>query len=273
MEAAKYALLELVEHVDYEAAKRNRLYGAWTDKRMLRLADAYWQGRWKGMRHGPLHVLDKHINYIGDRRSADGQLREIFMGEYYAPRMRPSLIVDAGSNNGSSILWFKLMYPEARILGFEPFPLSMQQLRRNVEENHLENITLVEQALSDADGEAEFYYYEGQGSSNSLRPGAGARTITVRTARLSAYLTDRPGLLKMDIEGGEDAVIRDLAASGKLGWVDEVIMEYHPHCPTPLHQMLAVLADNGYEYDVKAKTQIPFTRVKSRLLIRAWRKT
>ena len=62
------------------------------------------------------------------------------------------LIFDCGSNIGLSILFFKKLYPKARVIGFEPHPLTFQTLRENIERNSLSHVTLHCYALSDRDG-------------------------------------------------------------------------------------------------------------------------
>src|SRR5215212_3438109 len=53
--------------------------------------------------------------------------------EYYLPpRLQPSVILDIGSNIGSSILFFHEQFPDAHIFGFEPHPDSFQVLEKNV---------------------------------------------------------------------------------------------------------------------------------------------
>ncbi len=48
--------------------------------------------------------------------------REIFVElQYYFRARRPDpVIVDGGSNIGMSVLFFKALYPDARVLAFEP---------------------------------------------------------------------------------------------------------------------------------------------------------
>lgn len=48
------------------------------------------------------------------------------------PLREPRTIVDLGSNIGLSILYFRLRFPRARIIGVEPNPLAFELLRRNV---------------------------------------------------------------------------------------------------------------------------------------------
>src|SRR5436309_1804523 len=75
----------------------------------------------------PIQLMGYSISYFNVN-----QLRylfaEIFInGSYlfHTDRSRP-LILDCGSNIGMSILFFKKLYPEARIIGFEADPLTFE---------------------------------------------------------------------------------------------------------------------------------------------------
>jgi FkbM family methyltransferase len=54
--------------------------------------------------------------------------------EYYLPeQLRPAVILDIGSNIGTSILFFREKFPNAKIYGFEPHPETFRILEKNVE--------------------------------------------------------------------------------------------------------------------------------------------
>ena len=59
-------------------------------------------------------------------------LEAIFIdGDYDAPLATPPrTIVDLGSNIGVSILYFKLRFPDAHVIGVEPDPVAFELLRR-----------------------------------------------------------------------------------------------------------------------------------------------
>lgn len=84
--------------------------------------------------------------------------KEIFIERVYEFRVlstRP-LIIDCGSNVGMSILFFKKLYPDARVLGFEPDPATFNLLSKNVQWNRLADVTLSNQAIMDVEGTIEF---------------------------------------------------------------------------------------------------------------------
>lgn len=173
-------------------------------------------------------------------------IREIFFGEeYLAPGGHdPEVIVDLGSNAGFSVLFFKSVYPGARIVAVEPNPDTFRRLRLNTA--HLENVDIVQAAVTDHEGEATLY--SGNESwAAALSASPDRRTATVIPAVTLEGIVGRLGLpkidlLKMDIEGAEDAVLR--ASVSVLQNTQTVIFEYHQeHHSDTLWTLLDQLGD------------------------------
>lgn len=57
-------------------------------------------------------------------------------------------ILDCGSNFGVSILYFKHVYPQARMIGFEPDSTIFPHLQENFVRNQLTDVKLVQAALA-----------------------------------------------------------------------------------------------------------------------------
>jgi FkbM family methyltransferase len=165
---------------------------------------------------------------------------------YHFEATRPDpLIIDGGSNIGMSILYFKHVYPQARIIGFEPDPAIVRILQENVTRNGLTDVTLINAGLSAQAGTATF---TPDGSAGG-RIGGGS-SIEVRMERLSDYLNEPVDLLKLNIEGEELPVLQEAAAGGKLGNVRELVLEYHgwPDGEQRLGDILNLLDRHGYRY-------------------------
>lgn len=157
---------------------------------------------------------------------------EVFIKQdyYFDAKTDSPLIIDCGANIGMSVLYFKILYPKSKIIAFEPSPLAFKLLEKNVKQNKLQNVTLVNSALSDSDGDMTFYVHNYKGSlTSSLDPIRGGKNeLTVKVERLSTYLKDRNcDLVKMDVEGGEWGILRDLVQSKTLGKTQNYLIEYH----------------------------------------------
>lgn len=209
---------------------------------------------------------------------------EIFAGgEYYFSSRSPSpLILDLGCNVGMALLFFKWLYPKARSLAFEADDVAFRLLTKNVESNHLRDVQLHNRAVGDAAGAIQLHYdYESNDLrvSMSIRDRPGLKALkSVSSVQLSEYIQEEVDFLKMDIEGAEGLVIHELARSGKLNYIREMVMEYHHHLtPTDdaLSAILATLEQNHFGYQVTTLgREGPFRRgAFQSLLIHAYRKS
>ena len=186
---------------------------------------------------------------------------EIFLRRQYefeSPSSAPS-IIDAGSNIGLAILFFKQAYPHATVLGFEPDPATFELLRRNVEANRLDGVRVHNRALYDGREEVELFGDPATPGSPQMTtaaerlPGEGRR---VAATRLSEHVTDFVDFLKLDIEGAERVVLDELERAGKLGLVGRMAIEYHHHMDPDedgLAQLLGTLERGGFGYQIEAR--------------------
>ncbi len=167
----------------------------------------------------------------------------------FAPRTPRPLVIDCGAHIGTSVLRFKQLAPDARIVAFEPDPAIVPLLEENIRTNGLRDVEIVRAALALERGEAAFH---AAGDSGTLvsDPAGGAATCAVPTEPLSAYLREPVAFLKMNIEGAECAVLRE--AAEQLHNVRQMVVEYHgfPECGQNLHTILGLLHEKGFRYVV-----------------------
>ena len=199
--------------------------------------------------------------------------------EYYVKLRKTPLIIDLGSEIGLSVTYFTTVYPNARILAFEPDPASFALLSQNIIENRMEKVTAYNCALSDKVGILPFYVDKNvEGSlTMSLYPTRQQRKITVKVKRLSSFITRRIDLLKMDIEGAELLVLKDLSRTKKINYIDHMIIEYHHHIDSTINNfslLLSLLEKAGFGYQLQAKCPTPFQkRMYQDFFIFAYKKT
>lgn len=162
---------------------------------------------------------------------------ELFVeGIYYfeSEKVAP-LIIDGGANIGLSVLYFKYLYPQAHIVAIEPNPSALVYLKKNISENKLTHITVISGALAAEAGKGILYYSPTLSLLNaSLVPHPESETLTVRTHMLSEYLKgNQIDLVKLDIEGAEEEVIRETAHQGEIHNAKQYIIEYYPAAAFP----------------------------------------
>ena len=148
---------------------------------------------------------------------------EVFVkAEYFFKAMSDApLILDCGANIGLATLFFKRLYPKARVHSFEADPATADVLRYNVKQNNLEDVIVNNLLLSDHTGSEKFYVASDTPgslmmSTNASRFPANGREINVNAGRLSDFIDGPVDLLKLDVEGSEFSVMGELVSSGKI---------------------------------------------------------
>jgi FkbM family methyltransferase len=137
-------------------------------------------------------------------------------------------IVDLGANIGLFGLFAAARWPAASIIAFEPDPQNAQTQRRTIAANGLaERWRLIESAAGDRDGSARFL--AGQVALSRLAEEGDRGTIEVRLVDVLPYIAGAD-LVKIDIEGGEWAILADPRFREAPPSV--LVLEYHPRrCP------------------------------------------
>ena len=200
--------------------------------------------------------------YFGNIKHLKQLYKEIFIKKHYQCdfESRP-VIIDGGANIGLAVLYFKHIRPQARIIAFEPNPESFSLLKKNVEQNHLSDVNIINAALGAEEKIIPFYLASDMpsadvGASSSkthvehhhAHKGKILET-EVSCKTLSPYLKEKVALLKLDIEGFESQVISELGPL--LANADNVIMEYHYNLSfkdNPLSTILDALEKNNHNY-------------------------
>ncbi|MEG2178456.1 MAG: FkbM family methyltransferase [Bacteroidales bacterium] len=222
----------------------NKNYRSYTYFKLFLLNRKIKQG--KIIKTGRFHIA------IVDTNSFIFQYKEIFVEQIYKfSTSNPNpVIFDCGGNIGLSILYFKQLFPEAKILGFEADPQIANILSKNIELNHLKNVTLIPKAV----------WIDNQGVNfNADGKDGGAISKTVKSVHIdSIRLKDclqkksKIDFLKMDIEGAEFEVLNDCRE--ELHKVDKIFVEYHSLAgqDQKLNELLAILKETGFKYNIQS---------------------
>jgi FkbM family methyltransferase len=140
----------------------------------------------------------------------------------------PGAIVDIGANIGATALLFRLLYPNAPIYAFEPSPSTYAYLKENAAQ--VENLRTFNVGLFDRDAETRLYtgaISVTSSVSSSVFNGASSESIVLlRASRALEELgVEDIALLKIDTEGAEVAILRDL--EHRLDRIAAIAVEYH----------------------------------------------
>jgi FkbM family methyltransferase len=209
--------------------------------------------------------LHKKISFVS-RDEFLHTAEEIFVNEIYKQQLpKNALIIDCGANIGLSVLYLKLQTPSARIIAFEPDENNFNLLKSNVSHFGFTGIELRKEAVWIEDTTLQF---ESQGSlmGHISENASGSSSAQVKATRLKNFLNEPVHFLKIDIEGAEYKVVKDIA--GSLNNVQSFFLEYHGTFQQndELNEIFHILRNAGFEYYIKHaidKHPTPFERKQS----------
>jgi len=136
--------------------------------------------------------------------------------------LRPGMVVlDVGAHNGFyTLLASRRVGSMGAVVAFEPSPRERKRLLTHLKLNRCKNVRVENFALADVKCEAKLFVVQGRGTGlNSLRRPPVEESIErvdVRVTTLDDYLQSSDlaavDLIKMDVEGGELAVLKGATA-------------------------------------------------------------
>ena len=169
-------------------------------------------------------------------------------------------ILDCGANVGLSSLFYTREYPQARITAYEADPDVATQLSRNLRVNHAAHVDVVSSAVWIDNGVVTFAAQGADaGTLERFAQHAHPRSIQVPSIRLADIIGREPvDLLKLDVEGAELDVVRDIAPYLQNVRAMQIeVHEFRPDCRR-LPEVLTILADAGFRYSISRVTHLPW---------------
>ena len=197
---------------------------------------------------------------IPDLPSFIWQFKEIFVDEIYRfdSSTQQPIIYDCGANVGTSCLYFKQIFPNAKIKAFEADPMIANTLKSNLSKNGINDVEIINKAVWIDDDGIEFGSEGADGGSIN----ATDNKIKIESVRLKDLLEKEVqiDLLKIDIEGAEYQVLKDCGKS--LDGVQNLFVEYHSwnNENQKLSEILDIFEANGFRYYIEdlSKRKQPF---------------
>ncbi len=202
---------------------------------------------------GTIRMMEYDIQY-SDLMSFCPQWQDIFVKralDFHTSSPAPR-VLDCGANVGLASLFFKRRYPQARVTAYEADPALFSMLDRNLKTNGAGDVQTVHAALWTSTGHLTFQCEGSDSGMIAILPGAVAgESRTVPSLRLRDIIAAGPvDLLKLDIEGAEDAVLAD--CEPVLDRVRAIVMDLHEFDPAVRIEprVLARLTRLGFTYAV-----------------------
>lgn len=177
--------------------------------------------------------------------------RELDHKQMLARCVTPGMtVLDIGANIGYyAIMEALLVGPEGRIVAIEPADGNINLLKQNLELNQLNNVEVIQGAVSDASGEREIFT-SSMSNLHTFHPDGSAakhldlEPLTVNTFTLGEVISryGHPDVMRMDVEGHEVEIlgqIKDIVSAEEPA--PRVIFETHLSRYTPAHDFIPVL--------------------------------
>lgn len=199
--------------------------------------------------------IEKTIEFEGrkitipDSVSFAYQIKDIFIEEEYKFKAETDepLIIDCGANVGTSILYFKKIYPNAKIKAIEADEKIFNILEKNIE--GLKNIELYQNAAWVNNNDL---FFDSDGADGGRICLDEKPKNMVKGIRLKDFIEKEKKIdfLKLDIEGAEVEVIKDCEKSLKN--IKNIFIEYHSFSNNTqrLGEILKILSKNGFRYNL-----------------------
>lgn len=203
----------------------------------------------KEQSNGISSLFNKSIKISNDFWHLFG-LKEIFLDETY--RFKTSkecpYIIDCGANIGLSVIYFKQLFPNAKIDCFEPDKEIFKLLKYNLEQFNKSNISFYQKAIWKNN---EGISFKSDGAVGGHITNKDDKSEKMPSQRLKDLLDNKVDFLKIDIEGAEYEVLVD--CKEKLLNVENIFIEYHSfhESEQKIAEILAILKVAGFRVYIK----------------------
>ena len=213
----------------------------------------------KYLKHLPPGKLMEHklkdgiISYRNAQELLHG-FDEIFIQELYKIELEPNCyIIDCGANIGLSVIYLKQLLPTCALLAFEPDEQNFSLLSRNVSSFKFEDVELKNEAVWIENTTIGFTNEGSMSSKVDQNDTAGKK---IKASRLKDFLNKKVDFLKIDIEGAEYAVIKDV--QDVLYNVRNLFLEYHGTFDQnkELVDIFNILSNSGFQFYIKEATPV-----------------
>lgn len=223
----------------------------------------------KFLKHIPAGRIHTH-KLMGKKVSFGGgpeylhALKEIFVDNIYnQPLPENAYIIDCGAHIGISVIFIKQICPTAEIDCFEPDQKNYQLLIDNISSFALHNVRAHNKAVW-IDNSVINFSMEGNMSSRITNDQNSNQSV--QACRLLDLMDRKIDFLKIDIEGAEYEVLKDIEP--KLENVQKLFIEYHGAFDqnSELVDILSILVRNNFHFYIKEAAPVyeqPFTGRKA----------
>jgi FkbM family methyltransferase len=170
--------------------------------------------------------------HLMDLRPGLAALRDAYLERVYDARFEldpRGTVLDLGANIGMfTVLAARRLVPEGHVIAVEPNPEVADVLRRNLDENRVSNVELIQAAAFTTDGVARLQLAGHSLGATISATNPRGKVVIVPTINVSRLVKGigTVDLLKVDIEGAEWSVFFD-SDPGMWKNIKRIAMEFH----------------------------------------------
>lgn len=175
------------------------------------------------------------------------------------------IVFDIGANVGFYALLASVLVGEGKVFAFEPLPHNLSYLKTHLWLNQITNVTVIEAAVAERSGKANFE----ESANPSMSHISSGGTIEVQVVSLDELISRHeilpPHYMKIDVEGAEVSVL-----SGSLS----TLRKHRPAILLATHgrevhdQCCALLSEMDYRIELLVDNDLPGERMRGELLAR-----
>ena len=216
--------------------------------------------------------VDPRDNYTDRRMWLDNQPPEMksLMALTELVEGRNALILDIGANCGAFAVPLGLAAgPGSRVIAFEPNPVMIGRLGHNIRLNNLGDVIRIEGcALGTETGEGTLNFRRdnfGQASLKAIKGQARDGGTLVPIRPLFDFVGEAANhdvtVLKIDVEGFEEAALGQMIDAGAQGWQPDAILIETSHAETWETDLVARIVACGFTDVLQVEGNTLFTRL------------
>lgn len=191
---------------------------------------------------------------------------------FYRIIRKGAVVYDIGAHTGfHTLLASSLAGPAGKVFAFEPSPRNVRYLRKHLEINHCDNVTVIEAAVAEEDGSAfleeDQEYTVGLTGRLSAKAGRKVKKVSLDNLVLEGVIPP-PEYMKIDVEGAELQVLfgakKILSDSPPVIFLSTHGVDIHNQCCaflTSLNYLLEPI--DGSKYIATRRELLGFTPLES----------
>lgn len=193
----------------------------------------------------PTPVTLKNLRYPllvrSGTKDAETIINNVIREEYgqFKPNKEPKWMIDAGAYIGDTAAYFLSRFSNLKVIALEPHPYNYEMASQNLKP-YGEQAILLRKGLFSAD---QVLAFGGDGTGASIKGSGYEIECTSVLSLMDQYAIPKIDILKMDIEGAEEAIFLSNPAAW-LARTDLLIIEIHGQ---DIHSLVfKVLSENDF---------------------------